>query len=170
MDTFSTLLALCEGSSPVTGEFPSQRPKRGALMFSLIRIWSNGWANHWDASDFRHHHAHYDITVMSTRPGWESPLLSEKYAQSKAKFLGGIIGQGQHGCSMSSRSAWVVIVIEVSMVGQCHIVGPTTWSKKNQQKFKFYNWKKKMICDTPPEVGWHIGLGNDSTTPLYEHI
>ena len=26
METFSTSLALCEGNSPVTGEFPSQRP------------------------------------------------------------------------------------------------------------------------------------------------
>ena len=26
METFSTLLALCAGNSPVTGEFPTQRP------------------------------------------------------------------------------------------------------------------------------------------------
>ena len=26
METFSALLALCEGNSPVTGEFPSLRP------------------------------------------------------------------------------------------------------------------------------------------------
>ena len=26
MEIFSMLLALCEGNSPVTGEFPSQRP------------------------------------------------------------------------------------------------------------------------------------------------
>ena len=26
METFSELLALCEGNSPVIGEFPSQRP------------------------------------------------------------------------------------------------------------------------------------------------
>ena len=26
MEAFSTLLALCAGNSPVTGEFPSQRP------------------------------------------------------------------------------------------------------------------------------------------------
>ena len=26
METFSALLAICEGNSPVTGEFPSQRP------------------------------------------------------------------------------------------------------------------------------------------------
>ena len=27
METFSELLALCEGNSPVTGGFPSQRPE-----------------------------------------------------------------------------------------------------------------------------------------------
>ena len=26
METFSTLLAICTGNSPVTGEFPAQRP------------------------------------------------------------------------------------------------------------------------------------------------
>ena len=26
METFSTLLALCAGNSPITGEFPAQRP------------------------------------------------------------------------------------------------------------------------------------------------
>ena len=26
METFSALLALCDGNSPVTGEYPSQRP------------------------------------------------------------------------------------------------------------------------------------------------
>ena len=26
METFSVLLALCAGNSPVTGEFPAQRP------------------------------------------------------------------------------------------------------------------------------------------------
>ena len=36
METFSALLALCEGNSPVTGEFPAQKPdkrpdKRGVL-------------------------------------------------------------------------------------------------------------------------------------------
>ena len=31
METFSTLLALCEGNSPVTGEFPSQRPVMRSL-------------------------------------------------------------------------------------------------------------------------------------------
>ena len=36
----------------------------GALMFSLICAWINGWVNKWDPDDLRCHHAHYDITVM----------------------------------------------------------------------------------------------------------
>ena len=36
METFSALLALCAGNSPVTGEFPSQRPVTRSFDFSLI--------------------------------------------------------------------------------------------------------------------------------------
>ena len=35
-----------------------------ALMFSLICVWTNIWANGLDAGDLRHHHARYDVTVM----------------------------------------------------------------------------------------------------------
>ena len=38
---------------------------RGALIFSLIRAWTNGWANNRDAGDLRRHGAYYGITVMS---------------------------------------------------------------------------------------------------------
>ena len=64
MQTFSALLALCGGNSPIIGEFPRKGQWRGALIFSLICAWTNGWANHWDASDLRRHRAHYSITVM----------------------------------------------------------------------------------------------------------
>ena len=36
----------------------------GALMFSLICAWTNGWANNRDAGDLRCHRAHYDVPVM----------------------------------------------------------------------------------------------------------
>ena len=45
-------------NSPLKGEW------RGALMFSLICAWINGWANNGEAGDLRHHRAHYDVTVM----------------------------------------------------------------------------------------------------------
>ena len=33
----------------------------GALMFSLVYAWTNGWVNNQYAGDLRGHHAHYDI-------------------------------------------------------------------------------------------------------------
>ena len=36
----------------------------GALMFSLICTWMNGWVNNREAGVLRCHHAHNDITIM----------------------------------------------------------------------------------------------------------
>ena len=38
----------------------------GALMFSLIFPWINGWVNNREAGDLRRNCAHYDVTVMSS--------------------------------------------------------------------------------------------------------
>ena len=43
---------------------PHQGQWRGALMFSLICAWTNGWVNNRYAGDLRRHCAHYDVTVM----------------------------------------------------------------------------------------------------------
>ena len=47
------------GNSPRKGQWC------GALMFSLICAWINGWVNNYEAGDFRRHRAHYDVIVMS---------------------------------------------------------------------------------------------------------
>ena len=65
MKTFSALLDICAGNSPVPGEFPIHKGQwRGALMFSLICARINGWVNNREAGDFRCHRAHYDVIVM----------------------------------------------------------------------------------------------------------
>ena len=83
METFSPLLAICAGNSPVPGESPPPPPPppphththththkgqgRGALMFSLICVGINGlngWVNNRKAGHLRRHRAHYDIIVM----------------------------------------------------------------------------------------------------------
>ena len=64
METFSALLALCVGNSPVTGEFPEQRPVTRTFDVSLICAWTNTWANNGDAGDLRRHRAHYDVIVV----------------------------------------------------------------------------------------------------------
>ena len=61
METFSALLAICAGNSPVTG---NKGQWRGALMFSLICVWINGWVNNREAGDFRRHCDHHDVIVM----------------------------------------------------------------------------------------------------------
>ena len=40
---------------------------QGALMFSLICAWTNGWANNLGVGDLRHLRAHYGATVMVAR-------------------------------------------------------------------------------------------------------
>ena len=65
METFSALLALCAGNSPVTGEFPSQRPVTRSFDIFFIFAWINGWVNNREAGDLRRHHVHYDVIVMS---------------------------------------------------------------------------------------------------------
>ena len=37
---------------------------RGALLFSLICAWINGWVYNREGGDFRRHRAHYDVIVM----------------------------------------------------------------------------------------------------------
>ena len=66
--TFSALLALCGGNSPVTGEFPSQRPVTQSFDASLICSWINGWLNNREAGDLRRYHAYDDVTVMDVLP------------------------------------------------------------------------------------------------------
>ena len=69
METFSALLAICAGNSPVTVEFPAQRPvTRSFDIFSELCL-NNGWLNSGEAGDLRRHRAHYDVIVMYQRHG-----------------------------------------------------------------------------------------------------
>ena len=43
---------------------PHKGQWRGALMFSLIYVWTNGWVNNRDAGDLRRNRAHNYVTVM----------------------------------------------------------------------------------------------------------
>ena len=63
METFSMLLALYR--SPVNS--PHKGQWRGALMFSLISVWINGWINNREAGDLRRYRVHSDVTVMKPR-------------------------------------------------------------------------------------------------------
>ena len=78
METFSALLAIYVRNSPVTGEFPAQRPVTRSFVFSLIYTWMNGWVNNRQAGDLRRHHTHYDVTVMNKSTGYLIILVHMK--------------------------------------------------------------------------------------------
>ena len=64
METFSALLALCAGNSPVPVNSSHKGQWRGTLMFSLICARINDWVNNREAGDLRRHRGHYDVNVM----------------------------------------------------------------------------------------------------------
>ena len=65
METFSALLAICAGNSPVIGEFPAQKGQwRGAFMYTLTCARINAWVNNREVCDLRRHRAHYDVIAM----------------------------------------------------------------------------------------------------------
>ena len=69
MESFSALLALCVGNLPVPVNSPHKGQWGGALMFSLICVWINGWVNNREAGDLRRHRCHYDVNVMFALTG-----------------------------------------------------------------------------------------------------
>ena len=87
METFSALLALCAGNSPVPVKYPHKGQWRGALMFPLICVCINGWVNNREAGDSRHYRGHYDVNVMKSPifPG-RNMLWIQKFAKENTSF------------------------------------------------------------------------------------
>ena len=64
METFSALLAICAGNSPVPVNSPHKGQWRGVFMFSLICARINGCVNNCEAGDLRLHRVHFDVIIM----------------------------------------------------------------------------------------------------------
>ena len=96
METFSALLAICAGDSPVTGGFPEQKPVTQSfdVFFDLRLI--NNWVNNGEAGDLRRHRAHYDVTVMiwasiqtvvGPSPAGDEALLDKIYSPHICPYI-----------------------------------------------------------------------------------
>ena len=64
MEIFPALLAIVRGKHRTPVNSPHKGQCRGAVMFSLICPWINGWVNNREAGDLRRHGTHYDVTVI----------------------------------------------------------------------------------------------------------
>ena len=65
METFSALLALCEGKSPVTGEFSYQRASNTGFDIFFDVSLNKRMDKQLKAGDLRRHDGHCDVTVMN---------------------------------------------------------------------------------------------------------
>ena len=78
METFSALLALCVGNSPVPGEFPLQRPvTRSFGVFFYLRLNKRLNKQTWGRW-FETSYAHYDVAVMSTKMCYKMSCYSDR--------------------------------------------------------------------------------------------
>ena len=71
--------------SPVNSPHKSQW--RGALMFSLICAWINGWVNNREAGDLRRHCADCDVTVMWLQSVANFVDMKRKYCHFDEKTM-----------------------------------------------------------------------------------
>ena len=67
METFSPLLGICAGNSPVPGKFPAQKPVTRNFDFFFICARMNCWINNRESGDLRRHRAHHNVIVMTTK-------------------------------------------------------------------------------------------------------
>ena len=70
--------------SPVNS--PHKGQWRGALMFSLICVWINGWVNNSKAGDLRRYPVHYDVIVMGHRLQVRSHFTTSRSHVSQERF------------------------------------------------------------------------------------
>ena len=101
--------------SPVNS--PRKGQWRGALMFSLICVWINGWVNNREAGDSRRNHAHYDVIVMSRGIDFNSDgtsatdVLKSVAGQKRAQFRCTL-----HRPNSSEQYCWIVRSIYMIIV------------------------------------------------------
>ena len=114
METFSALLAICAGNSPVPVNSPHKGQWRGALMFSLICAWINDWVNKREAGDLRRRRGHYDVNVMDDLVYW--------YINASL----GLNDSAKHGWRVTTpgclvnakKSVWPVWIIKILHTGK----------------------------------------------------
>ena len=80
-------------SGHLCGEFtgppvnpPHKGQWRGALMFSLICVWINGWVNSREAGNLRRYRAHFDVTEMHVTTIFTCIIRTSHHKSLRAKI------------------------------------------------------------------------------------
>ena len=118
---------------------PHKGQWRGALMFSLICAWTNGWVNNPDIGNLRHHCTHYDITVMSNDESvsWDLTILLNTL---RPRQNGHHFADHMFKCIFLNENVWIQIEISLKFVHK----GPIN---NNPALFQIMAWRRS--CDKP---------------------
>ena len=144
METFSALLAICV-NSPHKGQW------RGALMFSLICVWINGWINNREAGDLRRNRAHYDVTVMRSGCSrwWQTNRWNELFVVMKHmrsvvlsfRYISWLFVTGVLQFH-SNFKLWVYCTCRPQ--NRCHM--SSKYDMVNETKWLSLHWNGKCVC------------------------
>ena len=136
--------------SPVNS--PHKGQWRGALMFSMICAWINGWVNNCEAGDLRRLWAHHDVTVLELFEFCQTVL---KY------FLDPIIRSRKEYILRDAAEVSVAMLLRVFVV--CYFVGiisltGDTWFIYSYLS-KLFHWHPK-----PEGYGCNLSIPNHNKT------
>ena len=138
METFSALLAICAGNSPVPGEFLAQRPvTRSFDVFFDLRV-INGWVNNGEAGDLRRYRAHYDVTVMFVAKSWSMtstnlPTLDKMNANFADDIFRGIFMNWIKSLVLWFEFHWSLFVrVQFTII----LVWVIAWSRTGDKPFQ----------------------------------
>ena len=138
--------AICMRNSPVRGDFPHKRQWRGALMFSLIRVWINCRVNSREAGHLRRHRAHYDVAVMKLVVLFAHAERKKNWYYSGARL----------NMNMPSYQEWAPHVKDKTVSGPSYIQhgNPHPWGRRSLywDVVHFPSWSRVPKCSGAPFI------------------
>ena len=155
--------------SPVNS--PHKGQWRGALMFSSICAWTNGWVNNRDAGDLRVRRAHYDVTAIPA----SAPKCLIGIFLREADWLGVNISIFKHKETSYTVCSNIIVILAKTRPG-CRLN-----IKTPQGISKIYNtvswpslfimeglsWKDGISIETGPNITKQNGFQVLLTVPHY---
>ena len=185
METVSALLAICAGNSPVTGEFPAQRPVTWSfdVFFDLrpnkrLSKQSWGW---WFEAPFRplwrHRNVSWDIELDNKALSQYKDRLSRymdriiKLRRSWNRLTGKRlictmrIHMLERRCLYIWRSPWLLhdsdiflLILNPSITAPMHIYGTGTWPCNRPNTNRGFGSVPQTICGLIIESSWKFPL------------
>ena len=172
METFSVLLAFCAGNSPVTGEFPTQRPVTRSfdVFFDLcLNKWLNkqswGW---WFGTPSCSLRLHCNVLTASRQlPPFREGSYSRYSTQQNhivesPNNISGLVQERRNSIadvlelclSCTSSSIWSCKIM-YSLTWQCaHDIQIRSWTYQGQSTPRPHGWAMQCFCGILEEKNW----------------